>query len=252
MISRQNKNKKLISSHLLELRNKLIYFFVFFLFSFLFSYFFIDKILNFIVEPFINSIEFKNNKRLIYTGLTEVFLSYLKISIISAFILSAPFLIYQIWSFVAPGLLNKEKRIIYPFLFLVPVMFLIGFIFVYYFIIPLAWDFFVSFDTSQSNNNYTIELEPKINEYISLSLKLAFIFGLAFQLPIIILLLTVLKLISPNDLKKKRRYIIVIIFLVSAIVTPPDIFSQVGLALPIIILYEFSLLLSQYLENKKK
>ena len=247
-----NKHKKVISSHLLELRNRLIFFFIFFLFSFLISYFFIDKILNFIVEPFIDGIEFKNNKRLIYTGLTEVFLSYLKISIISAFILSSPFFLYQIWSFIAPGLLKKEKRIIFPFLFLVPVMFLIGFIFVYYFIIPLAWDFFISFDTSGSNNNYTIELEPKINEYISLSLKLAFIFGLAFQLPIAILLLTILGLISPEDLKKKRRYVIVIIFLISAIVTPPDIFSQIGLALPIIVLYEFSLLLSKYLENKKK
>ena len=248
----QNKNKKIISSHLIELRNRLLFFFIFFIFCFSFSYFFIDKILDFIVEPFINSIEFKNDKRLIYTGLTEVFLSYLKISIISAFIISAPFFIYQIWAFVAPGLLNKEKKVIFPFLFLVPIMFLIGFVFVYFLIIPLAWDFFISFDTSASNKNYTIELEPKINEYISLSLKLAFVFGLAFQLPIVVLLLTILGLISPNDLKKKRRYIIVMIFLISAIITPPDIFSQIGLALPIIILYEFSLLLSKYLENKKK
>ena len=131
-------------------------------------------------------------------------------------------------------------------------MFFFGFIFVYYFILPLAWNFFVAFDTSVTGQNFTIELEPKVNEYLSLTLKLAFAFGFAFQLPIAIFLLTVLGLTSSDDLVKKRRFIIVIIFLISAIITPPDIISQVGLAIPVIILYEFSVFISKFIEKKKK
>jgi len=252
LILKNKKNKNLLSSHFLELRNRFLYFFLFFFISFLFSYLFIENIFSFITNPFIESIEFKDNKRLIYTGLAEAFFSYLKLALISAFIISSPFFIYQIWAFVAPGLLNKEKKIIFPFLFLIPLMFILGFVFVYYFIIPLAWEFFVAFDTSGTENKYTIELEPKVNEYISLTLKLAFAFGLAFQLPTAIFLLTILGLTSPISLQKKRRFVIVIIFIVSAIITPPDIISQIGLAIPVIILYEFSIFIAKFFQKKKK
>ena len=252
MILKKNNKETLLSSHLSELRNRFLYFFLFFILSFLLSYLFVEDIFNFISETFINSIEFKENKRLIYTGLAEAFLSYLKLALISGFVISSPFFIYQIWAFVAPGLLKKEKKIIFPFLFLIPIMFILGFLFVYYFIIPLAWDFFVGFDTSISNKDFSIELEPKINEYISITLKLAIAFGLAFQLPTAIFLLTLLGLTSPIDLQKKRRFVIVIIFLVAALITPPDIISQVGLAVPIIVLYEFSIFVSKFFEKKKK
>ena len=205
MILKKNNKETLLSSHLSELRNRFLYFFLFFILSFLLSYLFVEDIFNFISEPFINSIEFKENKRLIYTGLAEAFLSYLKLALISGFVISSPFFIYQIWAFVAPGLLKKEKKIIFPFLFLIPIMFILGFLFVYYFIIPLAWDFFVGFDTSISNKDFSIELEPKINEYISITLKLAIAFGLAFQLPTAIFLLTLLGLTSPIDLQKKKK-----------------------------------------------
>ena len=241
-----------MSNHLKELRNRFVYFFLFFTTSFLFSYLFVDYVFNFVTDPFIDAIDFKEDKRLIYTGLTEAFVSYIKLALISAFIISSPFFIYQIWSFIAPGLLEKEKKIIFPFLFLVPLMFILGFIFVYYFILPLAWNFFVAFDTSALDNNFSIELEPKINEYLSLTLKLAFAFGLAFQLPTAIFLLTILGLTSPIDLQKKRRFVIVIIFLCSALITPPDIISQIGLAIPIIFLYEFSIFISKFFEKKKK
>ena len=252
MILKKNNKETLLSSHLSELRNRFLYFFLFFILSFLLSYLFVEDIFNFISEPFINSIEFKENKRLIYTGLAEAFLSYLKLALISGFVISSPFFIYQIWAFVAPGLLKKEKKIIFPFLFLIPIMFILGFLFVYYFIIPLAWDFFVGFDTSISNKDFSIELEPKINEYISITLKLAIAFGLAFQLPTAIFLLTLLGLTSPIDLQKKRRFVIVIIFLVSALITPPDIISQVGLAIPVILIYELSIFISKFFEKKKK
>ena len=252
MILKKNNKEALLSSHLSELRNRFLYFLLFFIISFLFSYLFVEDIFNFISEPFVNSIDFKENKRLIYTGLAEAFLSYLKLALISGFIISSPFFIYHIWAFIAPALLKKEKKIIFPFLFLIPIMFILGFLFVYYFIIPLAWDFFIGFDTSGSNNNLSIELEPKINEYISITLKIAIAFGLAFQLPIAIFLLTLLGLTSPTDLQKKRRFVIVIIFLVAALITPPDIISQVGLAIPIIFLYEFSIFASKFFEKKKK
>ena len=252
MISKKNNKKIFLSNHLIELRNRFIYFFLFFSVSFLISYLFIEDIFSFVINPFIDSVDFKENKRLIYTGLAEAFFSYLKLALVSAFIFSSPFFIYQIWAFVAPGLLKREKKIIFPFLFLIPLMFLLGFVFLYYFIIPIAWDFFIAFDTSGLEKSFTLELEPKINEYISLTLKLAFAFGIAFQLPTAIFLLTILGLTSPNDLQKKRRFVIVIIFLISALITPPDIISQIGLAIPVICLYEFSIFISKFFEKKKK
>ncbi len=252
MILKKNNKKIFLSNHLIELRNRFIYFFLFFSISFLISYLFIEDIFNFVINPFIDSVDFKENKRLIYTGLAEAFFSYLKLALVSAFIFSSPFFIYQIWAFVAPGLLKREKKIIFPFLFLIPLMFLLGFVFLYYFIIPIAWDFFIAFDTSGLEKSFTLELEPKINEYISLTLKLAFAFGIAFQLPTAIFLLTILGLTSPTDLQKKRRFVIVIIFLLSAIITPPDVISQIGLAIPVICLYEFSIFISKFFEKKKK
>tara|TARA_Y100000590_G_scaffold257388_2_gene289076 strand:+ start:2310 stop:3068 length:759 start_codon:yes stop_codon:yes gene_type:complete len=252
LILKRNNNKAYLSNHLIELRNRVIYFFLFFIFSFFFSYLFVEDIFSFVTKPIIESISYKENNRLIYTGLAEAFFSYLKLSLITALIISSPFLIYQIWAFVAPGLLNKEKKIIFPFIFLVPIMFISGFIFLYYFVIPIAWDFFTAFDTSGSEKNFRLELEPKINEYISLTVKLAFAFGLAFQLPTAIFLLTILGITSPRDLEKKRRYVIVIIFLVSALITPPDIISQIGLAIPIILIYEISIFISKFFEKKKK
>ena len=252
MILKKNNKKIFLSNHLIELRNRFIYFFLFFSISFLISYLFIEDIFNFVINPFIDSVDFKENKRLIYTGLAEAFFSYLKLALVSAFIFSSPFFIYQIWAFVAPGLLKREKKIIFPFLFLIPLMFLLGFIFLYYFIVPIAWDFFIAFDTSGIEKSFTLELEPKINEYISLTLKLAFAFGIAFQLPTAIFLLTILGLTSPTDLQKKRRFVIVIIFLLSAIITPPDVISQIGLAIPVICLYEFSIFISKFFEKRKK
>ena len=252
MISKKNNKKIFLSNHLIELRNRFIYFFLFFSVSFLISYLFIEDIFSFVINPFIDSVDFKENKRLIYTGLAEAFFSYLKLALVSAFIISSPFFIYQIWAFIAPGLLKREKKIIFPFLFLIPLMFLLGFVFLYYFIIPIAWDFFIAFDTSGLEKSFTLELEPKINEYISLTLKLAFAFGIAFQLPTAIFLLTILGLTSPTDLQKKRRFVIVIIFLLSAIITPPDLISQIGLAIPVICLYEFSIFISKFFEKRKK
>lgn len=248
------ENQKMMSmvAHLTELRNRLIYSILFFLIFFIISYFFIDRIFSFFTEPLANTIVDNQNKRLIFTGLTEVFISYIKLSLITSIVISLPVIIYQMWMFISPGLLKKEKIIILPFLFLIPFMFLLSFFVVYYLIMPIAWDFFVGFNTNIPSQDLSIDLEPKVNEYLSLVLKLIFAFGISFQLPIAILLFTSLGLISSETLKKKRRYIIVIVFLVAAVITPPDIFSQIGLAIPILILYEISIFFSKFIEKKKK
>ena len=239
-------------AHLTELRNRLIYSILVFLFFFILSYLFIDKIFSFFTEPLSNAIIDNHNKRLIFTGLTEVFISYIRLSLLVSIILSLPFMVYQIWKFIAPGLIKKEKNIILPFLFLIPIMFIIGFSVVYFFVIPVAWDFFVGFNTQISDQGLKVELEPKVNEYLSLILKLILAFGLAFQIPLAIILLTKLRLVSSETLKHNRRYIIVLVFLVAAMITPPDIFSQIILAIPILFLYELCIFFSKFIEKKKK
>ena len=132
MVLKKNNNKEFFSIHLVELRNRTIYFFLFFLFSFFFTYYFVEDIFSFFVHPFIESIDFKDNKRLIYTGLAEAFLSYLKLSLVSAFIISSPFLVYQLWKFVAPGLYKNEKKALLPYLIATPILFLLGGMLIYY------------------------------------------------------------------------------------------------------------------------
>ena len=238
--------------HLTELRNRIIYCSLFFLFFFILSYFFVENIFSFFTEPLSNIIVNNENKRLIFTGLTEVFISYIKLSILVSIVFSLPFMIYQSWSFIAPGLLKKEKRTVIPFLFLIPFMFIISFFFVYYLIIPIAWEFFIGFNEFIPDQGLKIDLEPKVNEYLSLVLKLIFAFGIAFQLPVIIFLFTQLGIISSETLTKNRRYIIVIVFLTAALITPPDIFSQIGLAIPILFLYELSVFISKFIEKRRK
>ena len=238
--------------HLTELRNRIIYCSLFFLFFFILSYFFVENIFSFFTEPLSNIIVNNENKRLIFTGLTEVFISYIKLSILVSIVFSLPFMIYQSWSFIAPGLLKKEKRTIIPFLFLIPLMFIISFFFVYYLIIPIAWEFFIGFNEFIPDQDLKIDLEPKVNEYLSLVLKLIFAFGIAFQLPVIIFLFTQLGIISSETLTKNRRYIVVIVFLTAALITPPDIFSQIGLAIPILFLYELSVFISKFIEKRRK
>jgi len=239
-------------SHLTELRNRLLFCSIFYLFFFLISYFFVENIFSFLTQPFSETIANNDNKRLIYTGLAEVFFNYIKLSLIVGFVFSLPIFIYHVWMFIAPGLLKKEKKIIVPFLLLVPLMFILGFLVVYYFIIPLAWDFFINFETFFPDQNLKVQLEAKVNEYLSLILKLIFAFGLAFQLPVFIFLLTILGVTTYENLSKYRKYVIVLIFILAAVITPPDVISQIGLALPIIFLYELSVFISKFFRKNKK
>ena len=156
----------------------------------------------------------------------------------------------QIWKFIAPGLYKHEKIAILPYLILTPILFLLGGMLVYYLVMPLAIKFFLSFESSGIATNLPIQLEAKVNEYLSLVMKLIFAFGLSFQLPVVLSLLARIGIVDSKFLKERRKYVVVIIFAVAALLTPPDPVTQIGLAIPLLILYELSILSVNIIEKK--
>ena len=235
--------------HLKELRQKLIYSIIFFILSFIISFYFSQSIFEFLAKPLTSILQDGNG--LIYTALQEAFLTNVKVAFFTAAFISFPFLSFQIWSFISPGLLKKEKKISLPSLIAIPFLFLLGAAVVYYLISPIAWKFFLSFQTSQADS-INIALQAKMNEYLSLMMTFIFAFGLAFQLPVVLLLLVRVGVLTIQQLVSFRKYAIVLAFIFAAIITPPDPFSQISLALPVIILYEVSILISRFLSKKDK
>ena len=247
-------SKAPLVSHLIELRDRLKWAVIAFFIAFLCSYFVADHIYSFLVKPL--ELTYKDmgyeNPRMIYTGLTEAFFTYLKVSFYTALFISFPVIATQIYKFAAPGLYKNERKAFYPFLIATPVLFALGAALVYFFIFPLAWKFFLGFQTTGIETGLAIELEAKINEYLSLVLKLMFAFGLAFQLPVAISLLARAGLVSAKGMKSKRKYAFVGAFGAAAVLTPPDLISQIGLGIPIIILYEISIHLASIMERKRQ
>ena len=213
------------------------------------SFYFSQSIFEFLAKPLTSILQDGNG--LIYTALQEAFLTNVKVAFFTAAFISFPFLSFQIWSFISPGLLKKEKKISLPSLIAIPFLFLLGAAVVYYLISPIAWKFFLSFQTSQSDS-INITLQAKMNEYLSLMMTFIFAFGLAFQLPVILLLMVRVGVLTIQQLVSFRKYAIVLAFIFAAIITPPDPFSQISLALPVIILYEVSILISRFLSKKDK
>jgi sec-independent protein translocase protein TatC len=238
-------------SHLAELRKRLINSFIFLIIFFVGCYFFSEQIYGFLVEPFANAVKDDDtNRRLIFTALQETFLTYLKVSFFTAFFVTCPFILMQIWKFIAPGLYKHEKIAILPYLVLTPILFFLGGILVYYLVMPLAIKFFLSFESSGVATNLPIQLEAKVNEYLSLVMKLIFAFGISFQLPVVLSLLARIGIVDSEFLKKRRKYVVVIIFAAAALLTPPDPITQIGLAIPLLILYELSILSVKFIENR--
>ena len=248
-----DQNQSSIIEHLLELRSRIIKSLIFFTFAFIISYLNAEKIYNFLLQPYVWALGENNigTKRLIFTALQETFITYLKLSFFSAICFSFPVFLIQIWKFIAPGLYQNEKRAILPFLIATPVLFITGALLAYFFIMPLAIKFFLSFETLSTQTSMPIQLEAKVSEYLSLIMVFMFAVGLSFELPVLLVLLATVGLIDSKYLSERRRYIIVIIFIIAAIITPPDPISQIGLAIPLMILYEISILVIKYLERSK-
>ncbi len=243
-------NKAPLIIHLKELRKRLLYISISFLIAFFISYYFVEELYQFLVKP-LAEISKEQDRKLIYTGLTEAFFTYISLAIYAAIIISFPFIASQIYIFLAPGLYKKEKKVIAPYLIAAPLLFLIGAAIAYYVIFPLAWKFFLSFETMGDNSILPIKLEARVSEYLSLSMSLVVGFGLAFQLPIIITLCAHAGWVKSEGLKNRRKFAIVGIFILAAFLTPPDVISQIGMALPLIVLYELSIFAVRMIERNK-
>ena len=251
-MSKNDKDGGFIS-HLTELRSRLIHSFVFLFVFFIICYFFSEYIYGFLVDPYAQAAKGEGpERRLIFTALQETFLTYIKVSFFAAFFVTSPFILIQIWKFIAPGLYDHEKSAIMPYLVLTPILFFLGGALVYYLVMPLAIKFFLSFESSGLVTNLPIQLEAKVNEYLSLVMKLIFAFGLSFQLPVVLSLLARIGIVDSEFLKTRRKYVVVIIFAAAAILTPPDPITQIGLAIPLLILYELSILSVSLIEKKSK
>jgi len=239
--------------HLVELRNRLVYSAAAILAGFLLCYFFADDIYAFLVRPLARIYESMgyHDRRMIYTGLTEAFFTYIKVAFWAGAFITFPFVAIQLWLFIAPGLYRNEKKAFLPFLAATPVLFFAGGAFVYYFVFPMAWRFFLSFESGAIGpGELPIQLEARVGEYLDLVMKLIFAFGLTFEMPVLLTLLAKVGIVSSKGLRRTRRYAYVGMFVIAAILAPPDVITQIGLAIPLIGLYEISILAARMVEPK--
>jgi sec-independent protein translocase protein TatC len=236
-------DKQPFLSHLEELRKRLIACAIAVAIGFAICYAFREWLFQVLVSPLKGVLQ--TGDKLIYTHLLAAFLTYLKTAAVAGILLTAPYLFYQVWMFIAPGLYQHEKKYVIPFVIYSTLLFVGGALFGYFIVFPFGFRFFLSFE-----NDY-IQALPSINEYFSLAIRLLFCFGIAFELPVVIYFLAKIGIVTPELLKKKRKYAVLLMFVVGAILTPPDVVSQVMLAAPLIVLYEIGIIVAKIATKKK-
>lgn len=237
-------DKQPFLGHLEELRRRLVICAIAVGIGFIISYVFAKQLFSYLILPLTKVLP--DDSRLIFTNLPDMFIAYIKVALVAGIILAIPIIFYQLWMFLAPALYQKEKRYIIPFVLFSSILFVAGSLFGYLVVFPYGFKFFVSFATED------IQALPSVKQYFSFAIRLLLAFGIVFEMPIVVLFLTKIGLITPDSMKKFRKFAILCSFILSAILTPPDVATQLMMALPIIILYEISILLSKAMYRKKE
>ncbi|MDB5397326.1 MAG: tatC [Rhodospirillales bacterium] len=241
-----------LMEHLIELRRRLIWSLVAFVVCFIVCFYFANPIFDFLTRPLATVWEGQEGRRLIYTALQEKFFANVKVAMFGGLVLGFPIIASQVWGFVAPGLYKNEKVAFLPFLIATPIMFAMGASFVYYIFVPNAFRFFASFEEVAHNGALAITAEPKVSEYLDLIIQLILGFGIVFELPVLLTLLVSAELLETKTLAKQRRYAIVAGFIISAILTPPDALSMMMMAIPLVGLYEISIIIGRVVEARRR
>ena len=239
------EEKSPFTEHLGELRDRLVRSFIAVAVGFVAAYFFKEKLFEILTAPLVKAMGNNENMRMIFTGLPEAFFTYLKVSFLAGIILATPVLFYEFWMFVSPGLCRAEKKYFLPIVFLSVFFFVIGASFGYFIVFPYGFQFFLGFATK------TIYAMPSMKEYLSFASKMLLAFGFVFELPLILTFMARMGLVTVPFLKKNRKYAILLFFVAAALITPPDVITQIMMALPLMLLYEISIIGARIFGKKK-